>query len=309
MIAQIVQRIRRLSDKQSASTGESPEWSTPRAARQVETHGRSAKPHGRKAAAVPGTQALAKRLLRASHGPHLPACHFRPDLPDVRGVAEFLPQHPPSGRRTCRSSLPPRRTGRPVRREKAGLLQHGQDHLRARRRRRRRDGGRPRWSDTPAEAAAGGTRLTRPGRSRPCANSTVRRSRDVRRRRAGGRRLRSLAYTQPTSRVRSPAAEKTTDDTVPRPPSPAGQRATDASLRAQAHRRPRPQQSNSPTTTPGSPPGSPAHSATSGQHGPDQVTIPEAEPAGIRPRASWSATTGHDGTQQVTRTELTRSSR
>ena len=44
--------------------------------------------------------------------------------------------------------------------------------------------------------------------------------------------------------------------------------------------------SSSPMRTPGSAASSPAHSATSGRPGPDQVTIQAAETAAIRPRAS-----------------------
>jgi hypothetical protein len=43
---------------------------------------------------------------------------------------------------------------------------------------------------------------------------------------------------------------------------------------------------SSPTTTPGSAANSPAHSATSGRHGPEQVTIQRSKTAAIRPRAS-----------------------
>src|SRR4051812_6472561 len=57
--------------------------------------------------------------------------------------------------------------------------------------------------------------------------------------------------------------------------------------------------STSPTRTPGSAASSPGPSATSGQHGPDQVTIKEAETPAIRPRASRRDTV-HDGPPQVT---------
>src|SRR5215470_11026854 len=56
---------------------------------------------------------------------------------------------------------------------------------------------------------------------------------------------------------------------------------------------------NWPTRTRGSAASSPAHSATSGRHGPDQVTIKEAEnnrSASERPVGD----TVHDGTPQVT---------
>jgi len=43
---------------------------------------------------------------------------------------------------------------------------------------------------------------------------------------------------------------------------------------------------SSPTRMPGSVASSPGHSATSGRHGPDQVTLKEAETTGVTPRAS-----------------------
>ena len=44
--------------------------------------------------------------------------------------------------------------------------------------------------------------------------------------------------------------------------------------------------SNSPTRTPGCAASLPGHLATSGQHGPDQVTIQDAETPAIRPQAT-----------------------
>src|SRR5450755_557254 len=57
--------------------------------------------------------------------------------------------------------------------------------------------------------------------------------------------------------------------------------------------------SSSPTRTPGSAASSPAHSATSGQPGPDQVTIQTAENPGSR-RKRPVGDTVPDGTPQVT---------
>ena len=64
---------------------------------------------------VPGHPGAAERLLRAASRPDLPACQFLPDLPDVRHHGGVPPRSSmPSGRKPCRSSPPPRRTGRPA---------------------------------------------------------------------------------------------------------------------------------------------------------------------------------------------------
>lgn len=90
-------------------------------------------PRGRRlvqAAAVESHPGTAERLLRASHGPGLPACQFMPDLPDVRDHGGV----PPGA--SCPAAADPadhlrrggERAGPRRRDEQAGRRQPGQDH-------------------------------------------------------------------------------------------------------------------------------------------------------------------------------------
>ena len=83
---------------------------------------------------------------------------------------------------------------------------------------------------------------------------------------------RSWLYTQPDIRDQIQQLRDTTSRT-PDAAIPARQRATDASLRSPAHRRPRNATAHSPRKTPGYGASSPAPSATSAPPGRDPVTI------------------------------------
>ena len=96
---------------------------------------------------------------------------------------------------------------------------------------------------------------------------------------------RSWLYTQPdiSSQIRR-LREK---HMVPPPPAPSAQASGPATRHCAPGSPPSSTAtSSSPTRTPGSVASSPAHSETSGHHGPDPVTIQAAETPAIRPRAS-----------------------
>jgi hypothetical protein len=101
---------------------------------------------------------------------------------------------------------------------------------------------------------------------------------------------RSWLYTQPdiSGQIRKLRQDTSNADGA----VPAGQRATDASLRARLA-------AALERNKPGSAASSPAHSATSAQHGPDQVTIRRSETPATTPRTSRRQhcprreTTGH----------------
>ena len=208
----------------------------------------------------------------------------------------------PSGRPPCRSSPPPKPHGHArvaeMNRQVAGNLDKiitalEDDQSRG-------QGSSRRCVLTrPPIAAARRHELTRakadpgPARARP-----GRRSRDIRRRRAGGRGLPVLALHPARHQRPDPAAAHQDSRAGSARPSP---RASGPPTRRCAPGSPPPSTatSSSPTRTPGSAASSPAHSATSGRHGPDQVTIQTSETPGSgceRPVGD----TVHDGTPQVT---------
>ena len=96
---------------------------------------------------------------------------------------------------------------------------------------------------------------------------------------------RSWLYTQPDISGQVRRLRQKTNGAGSAGAIPAGQRATDASLRARLtaalDRNKQLADENARLRRQLA-----AHSATSGQHGPDQVTIQETETARIRPRAS-----------------------
>ena len=96
---------------------------------------------------------------------------------------------------------------------------------------------------------------------------------------------RSWLYTQPDisgqiRRLREKTDAAGSPAPSPRPSGPPMRRCAPGSPPPSAAT------SSSPTRTRGSAASSPAHSANSGRHGPDQITIKEAETTGITPRAS-----------------------
>jgi len=96
---------------------------------------------------------------------------------------------------------------------------------------------------------------------------------------------RSWLYTQPDISSHIRRLRQKTDGAGSAGAIPSGQRATEASLRARLTTA-LDRNKQLPTRTPGSAASSPAHSATSGRHELDQVTIQTGETATIRPRVS-----------------------
>ena len=154
-------------------------------------------------------------------------------------------------------------------------------------------------TDPLAEAASRRHELTRakadpgPARARP-----GRHSRDIRRRRAGGRDLTVVAlHPARHQRPDPPTANQGRRGRLRRHPrGPAGHRRVAA---RQAHHRPRPQQAACRRERPAPPPARPRTRRPAVGTGPDQVTIQGVKQPGSG-RERLVGDTVHDGTPQVT---------